>query len=508
MRLLQPVQVDELKLLESSFQEPVAEWVQGSTYAVGALAVVAEKRSVFERLVAGASSIRPDADPVGWVRRRPVNRWAPFDDAVGTVAVSASPASMVIRPGEFVAGLALLDVQGATRVTVAMDDGSGAERNLLVDQLDLANLAKWNRSEMAAVQRVEAPDGTMRAHRLIASATTAFHYIEAQLPILNDHEIFSAQVKIRPEGDAWPRLSVVAKNGSGPVLLVDPNSGVIRQASEGTGQSGVSFSAELDADGFWLLKISGISALSGSIAPRFRPHLFFPAIVDQPSGGGSAGMDPLGLQSAGLATDSVQSASGSPGAGVGSITVWQPMVERGLRAGDYSPAVVYRRSVNMVINDGIVDWLSYFFTPPELASSALLLDLPPYAQGIVHITLHGPGDVACGTVLVGPVFDLGVTQRGVELDYFDYSLKETDQFGVRSFREGVYDDRLDLMIEVPKQRTTLVRRMVLSSRARPALFIAAPERSVTYVYGTVEGFKVVLPGTQFDICNLKVQGLT
>ncbi|WP_296221322.1 hypothetical protein [uncultured Sphingomonas sp.] len=111
-RLLQPAAITDAVLVSSSVPEdPAPAWSAGTTYSAGAIVARAHRR--FESLVANNKGNDPSANGPGWIDIGPTNRWAMFDDALGTETSAAGAIVVQLNAGA-ATGLALLDVRAAT----------------------------------------------------------------------------------------------------------------------------------------------------------------------------------------------------------------------------------------------------------------------------------------------------------------------------------------------------------------------------------------------------------
>jgi hypothetical protein len=112
LRLLQPIAVTDAVLTASSVPETdYAAWAAGTTYAAGARVIAGHR--TYESIASGNVGHSPAATPDRWLDVGPTNRWAMFDQALGT-ATTAAEAAITLQPGSAVNGLALLDVDAGT----------------------------------------------------------------------------------------------------------------------------------------------------------------------------------------------------------------------------------------------------------------------------------------------------------------------------------------------------------------------------------------------------------
>ena len=156
MQYIDPV---PFAVYSSGAAEPAATgetaWSAGA-YAVGDKRYLASTHRIYKRLLAvgaggGADDARPpsdfegldDGDPAKlWKEWAPTNRYAMFDDAVGSFTTAASPFVVELDPTDFVDSLALLDVSAAT-VRVQVLDGASVVYDTTVDMNDVNDVVDW-----------------------------------------------------------------------------------------------------------------------------------------------------------------------------------------------------------------------------------------------------------------------------------------------------------------------------------------------------------------------------
>jgi hypothetical protein len=129
LRLVQPFDVTDAVLVASNVPETdYPEWAVGVSYAKGARVIKAATHLVYE----SAADANAGADPAGatgaWFEVGATNRWAMFDQALGSATVRDGSVQVRLAPTGPVTALALLDVVGAT-VAVHVD---GYDRTLPV----------------------------------------------------------------------------------------------------------------------------------------------------------------------------------------------------------------------------------------------------------------------------------------------------------------------------------------------------------------------------------------
>jgi hypothetical protein len=121
MKFLKPTQISDALLISSTRAEnDYTAWASGTTYALAAKCISTTTHRIYESVQAGNLN-HAVTDTVWWLDIGPTNRWAMFDQKVGTITSQATPLTVVLAPG-VVNSLALLDIS-ATSVTVSMTDG-------------------------------------------------------------------------------------------------------------------------------------------------------------------------------------------------------------------------------------------------------------------------------------------------------------------------------------------------------------------------------------------------
>ena len=119
LQLIQPIDVTDAVLAASDMAEnDHPQWASGVTYAAGARVILPATHRIYESLVDGNVGANPAASSGKWLDVAPTNRWAMFDQALGSATVSGAGIDVTLNAGAATA-LALLDVVGtAVRVRV------------------------------------------------------------------------------------------------------------------------------------------------------------------------------------------------------------------------------------------------------------------------------------------------------------------------------------------------------------------------------------------------------
>ncbi|WP_395391548.1 hypothetical protein WBP07_12865 [Novosphingobium sp. BL-8A] len=143
LQLLQPAIVDDDTLAASTVAEnDYLQWSASTTYALGDRVIRAGTHRIFESAAQNNTGNEPEGISGKWRDIGPTNRWAMFDQALGSVTTAAGSITVLLDAGA-IDGIALLDVVGsAVRVQAAGYDRTAAPNESgTVTFLDLTGLA-------------------------------------------------------------------------------------------------------------------------------------------------------------------------------------------------------------------------------------------------------------------------------------------------------------------------------------------------------------------------------
>ena len=169
---------------------------------------------------------------------------------------------------------------------------------------------------------------------------------------------------------------------------------------------------------------------------------------------------------------------------------------------------VYSRTVDLRDSTNIIDWESYFFGDFLRRKTLILTDLPPYGEAQVTVTISGGGTVSVGTVVVGSLFDLGISTHGMSLGIVDYSVKSTDTFGVTSVVERAWAKRMTVPVVLDTFKVDEVHRRLAAIRAVPVIWIGGDQLDQSVIYGFFKDWSIDVAYAAISYCSLTVEGLT
>ena len=134
------------------------------------------------------------------------------------------------------------------------------------------------------------------------------------------------------------------------------------------------------------------------------------------------------------------------------------------------------------------------------------LDLPAGA-GPVTVTIAGPGQVAVGTLLIGRVVGLGITEASPTAGITDFSRKEVDDFGEVTVVQRAWAKRMSARALIRTDALDTVANRIATVRARPSLWIGQAGLDAITVFGFFKEFSIEV-GENVSKLSLSIEGLS
>lgn len=169
LRMVRPLGITDAVLITSSVAEDDAPaWGSTTSYATGSKVRVAHR--VFESLIGDNVGNDPTGSVGKWIDIAPTNRWAMFDQALGSVTSASAPIVVTLATGT-ANTIALLDIVGTT-VRV---QGQGYDRTLTVGTAAMV----FSDLPGGSVTATIAGGGTVSVGTLLVGDTVALGVTEA-----------------------------------------------------------------------------------------------------------------------------------------------------------------------------------------------------------------------------------------------------------------------------------------------------------------------------------------
>lgn len=171
--------------------------------------------------------------------------------------------------------------------------------------------------------------------------------------------------------------------------------------------------------------------------------------------------------------------------------------------------IVYSNTVSLDDSAPVNNWWSYFFEPISLKKDIVLLDLPPFANADINITINNSAATAsCGLVAIGSQLQIGIANHGSSVGIVDYSTKEQDTFGRPVVVKRNFTKRVDYDVSSPTSQVGAIQRTLAGFRTTPMTYVGDEDNEATIVYGYYRDFDIVISSPTLSDLSIEVEGLT
>ena len=159
-KVLVPTPVTDAALKSCTVAEPdtgETEWNAATAYTLGQEVIRASLHKKYRRKVAGATATAPESDATNWLDIGTTNRWAQFDQKIGSrTTVPSGNITTVLELGS-IEGLALLDLRGASVTATLKQTPGGAvawTRTQDLDDTPVQSVYDWMYGEYRQLRNI------------------------------------------------------------------------------------------------------------------------------------------------------------------------------------------------------------------------------------------------------------------------------------------------------------------------------------------------------------------
>jgi len=136
---------------------------------------------------------------------------------------------------------------------------------------------------------------------------------------------------------------------------------------------------------------------------------------------------------------------------------------------------VYNKDLDMIDNSMIANEWDYCFLPIIRIERFILLDLPPYVNASIEVTITGT-DLEIANVAVGRQVKIGTCEHGTNYRLIDTSRQSQNLDGEAITIDGGLSFEVDFNLVMDRKQTQTITNILGSMRGIPSAWIA-PERS-------------------------------
>lgn len=142
MKVIIPVKITDAEFVSSTVAEDdFPEWNSATAYTIGTRVMLAARHEIYEA-VTDHTNKPPATSPNEWLLVGATNRWAMFDDKVGTATTAAESLTVTISPG-LVSALALVNVSASSVRVVITDPADGVVLDRTDALYDVSAITDW-----------------------------------------------------------------------------------------------------------------------------------------------------------------------------------------------------------------------------------------------------------------------------------------------------------------------------------------------------------------------------
>ncbi|WP_242137386.1 hypothetical protein [Sphingomonas sp. TREG-RG-20F-R18-01] len=153
-----------------------------------------------------------------------------------------------------------------------------------------------------------------------------------------------------------------------------------------------------------------------------------------------------------------------------------------------------------------VQAIGYDRTVAASEGAITFLDLPVGLTRVV-VTIAGSGIVSVGTLLVGKLVNLGITESSPTAGITDFSRKDVDDFGEVTIVERAWAKRMVAKALIRTDAVDAVAGRITAVRALPALWIGQTGIDSLMIYGFFKDYSIEI-GETVSKLSLSIEGLS
>lgn len=175
--------------------------------------------------------------------------------------------------------------------------------------------------------------------------------------------------------------------------------------------------------------------------------------------------------------------------------------------------VVIYSQTRSLSNSLVSNWYTYFFEEFDLGGEVFFHNVPPFKQAVINITLIKAASAThtrIGAFITGQLFNAGATRQGASYGIRDYSVKETDEFGVTTFVERNFSKRMNAVLFVENGQLNFLNKLFAQLRAQPTAWVASTDNRFqgTTIFGYLKDWNVEIEYPKHSLISIEIEGLT
>ena len=173
--------------------------------------------------------------------------------------------------------------------------------------------------------------------------------------------------------------------------------------------------------------------------------------------------------------------------------------------------VVYDETIDMQDETVVVDWYTWWFESIVQLPEYVAVDLPPYTDAFIEITITNTGGTAaCGQIVLGSVFSMGnMMVDGSGWSILDFSSVDVDVYGNLSAVTRNATRLSDFNVQFDTGISLSIDNKLKSLRGgRPAIWVGSTDhKKAAQNYGILRDARPYYQEGDMTLMTVKIQGL-
>ena len=169
----------------------------------------------------------------------------------------------------------------------------------------------------------------------------------------------------------------------------------------------------------------------------------------------------------------------------------------------------YNETLSLIGSENIFDGYSYCFNPFITTPDIVALNIPPFLDSVINVTISGSGTVKLGQFVYGEEFNLGESLTGARPRIESYSIVNTDSFGRTTVIPRANRKLLTIDTAVERFRINSITRKMSEIIDQPSLWVGSDTNSSLIVYGILGEYAPEFGAEgSTSFINYEIKGLT
>ena len=162
-----------------------------------------------------------------------------------------------------------------------------------------------------------------------------------------------------------------------------------------------------------------------------------------------------------------------------------------------------------MIDTSCFGFYEYCFSPVRPIRTLVDMNIPPYPNVVISITISDPsGTAKCGAVVVGKLIYIGITLYNPRLGHLSFGKKDRDDYGQVELIKGDNARRIEISVRINTDYVTYADYQLRLLDSVGAAFICddvGAGLDCINIYGFFRDVTTVIPGKLKSECSIEIE---